>query len=397
MNLLPKDWLRRLARQALAWAGMHPGDGAASSYFFNGEEIDEQAATALTAVTAAVRVISESLASLPLKVYEQTKTGEKKELRNIPEWGVLHDNTKTRETLIAHAVGWGNGFVELLFDNFGSVVGWQNLAPAEWYAAWNEQGDVEYRSRRDSRIKLDSSRIVHLAGLSFDGLNGYNPIRAHNKSIQLAKAAEDYGAAFYNNNSVPNGVLKHPQQLSPGAAKKLKREFRELHQGANNAFNIAVLEEGVEFEPIAISNDDAEFIATRKFQVIEIARMFRVPPHLLYDLERATFSNIEAQSIEFVVHTLRPWAVRLEQELWKKFFDSNPSVVVEHVFDGLLRGDSKTRYETYAIGRQWGWLSANDIRALENMNPIPGGDRYLEPLNMGAKEGGNGRSIVVAK
>lgn len=211
-------------------------------------------------------------------------------------------------------------------------------------------------------------------------------MRLAREAIGMALATEEYGARFFGNGAKPGGVLEHPGKLSKEAQDRLRTSWNEMHQGLSKQHRIAILEEGMSYKQIGIPPEDAQFLETRKFQLNEIARIFRIPPHLVGDLERATFSNVEQQSIDFVVHTIRPWLVRWEQAIKLKLFTPTERrrFFAEFVADGLLRGDIKSRYEAYAIGRQNGWLSADDIRELENMNPLPDdtGKVYLVPLNM---------------
>ena len=214
---------------------------------------------------------------------------------------------------------------------------------------------------------------------------GYSPIALERNAIGLGIASEEYGSKFFSNGARPSGILTHPNTVKNPAA--LRESWNSIYGGSGNANRVAILEEGMRFEPIAIPNNEAQFLETRKFQVDEICRIFRVPPHLVGDLEHATFSNIEHMSIDFAVHTIRPWLVRIEQSMNRALFTDQEKgrFYVQFNIDGLMRGDYKSRMEGYAIARQNGWMSANDIRALENQNPIPaeeGGDAYLVNGNM---------------
>ena len=233
---------------------------------------------------------------------------------------------------------------------------------------------------------LTDDRVWHLRGLSNDGLDGYSPISLMRQAIGLSMAAEKFGAKFFGNDARPGGILLHPGQLGDEAAKRLTETWESRHGGLSGAHRVAVLEEGLSYKEIGIPPDDAQFLETRKFQVNEIARIYRIPPHMLADLERATFSNIEHQSIDFVTHTIRPWLVRWEQSIKQNLMvpADRDRYFAEFLVDGLLRGDTKSRYEAYAIGRQNGWFSADDIREMENLNPLPDGkgEEYLIPLNM---------------
>jgi hypothetical protein len=224
--------------------------------------------------------------------------------------------------------------------------------------------------------------MFHIAGLGYDGIVGYSPITLAKQSIGLGLGSELFGSAFFGNSARPAGVLTHPNRLSKEAKENLRDSWRSTYAGADNAGRTAILEEGVQFTSIGLSNEDAQYLQTRQFQVVEIARWYGVPPHMIASMEAATFSNIEHQGIEFVTYSLRPWLVRWEQEIRRKLFLTE-SFFSEFQVDGLLRGDTKTRYDGYRIARETGWLSVNEIRTLENLEKIDGGDQYIQPLNMG--------------
>ncbi|OJF17284.1 MAG: phage portal protein, partial [Bacillaceae bacterium G1] len=293
-----------------------------------------------------------------------------------------------RETAMAHLCLWGNAYAEIENDGAGRIRALWPLPP------WRVQVERDPATQRlkyivtldnGERQALDVSRVFHVPALSFNGLVGISPIRwAAREAIGLALATEQFGARFFDQGTNIGGVVTHPKTLSEQASRNLRESINETYAGLGKSHRIMLLEEGMKYERIGIPPEEAQFLETRKFQVTEIARIFRVPPHMLADLERATFSNIEHQSIEFVTHTIRPWLVRWEQAIYRDllFPDERKEYFVEFNVDGLLRGDIESRYRAYAIGRQWGWLSANDIREMENKNPIPGGDVYWAPVNM---------------
>ncbi len=224
-----------------------------------------------------------------------------------------------------------------------------------------------------------------MPGLGFDGLVGYSPIAMAKNAIGLAIAAEEYGSKFYANGAAPSGVLEHPGTLKDPA--RVRDSWQATFGGSTNSHKVAVLEEGMKYTPISINPSEAQFLETRKFQINEIARIFRVPPHMIGDLEKATFSNIEQQSLEFVKYTLEPWLIRLEQAMFRALLtkDEKKQYFFKFNVDGLLRGDYQSRMNGYATARQNGWMSANDIRELENLDKIPeelGGDLYLINGNM---------------
>jgi len=234
-------------------------------------------------------------------------------------------------------------------------------------------------------VTLRRDEILHIPGLGFDGLIGYSPIAMAKNAIGMSLATEEYGASFFANGANPGGVLEHPGVIKD--IQRVKDSWNSAYQGSGNAHRIAVLEEGMKFQAIGIPPEQAQFLETRKFQINEIARIFRIPPHMVGDLEKSSFSNIEQQSLEFVKYTLNPWVVRWEQSLQQSLLlpSEKNSIFIKFNVDGLLRGDYQSRMNGYAVGRQNGWLSANDIRELEDMNRIPaeeGGDQYLVNGNM---------------
>ena len=227
--------------------------------------------------------------------------------------------------------------------------------------------------------------MLLLPGLGFDGLVGYSPIAMAKNAIGMAIACEEYGAKFFANGAAPGGVLEHPGTIKD--PQRVRESWQSTFGGSGNANKIAVLEEGMKYTPIGISPEQAQFLETRKFQINEIARIFRVPPHMVGDLEKSSFSNIEQQSLEFVKYTLDPWVIRWEQSIQRSLLNSEEKKKYFAKFnvEGLLRGDYQSRMNGYAIGRQNGWMSANDIRELENLDRIPaedGGDLYLINGNM---------------
>ena len=234
-------------------------------------------------------------------------------------------------------------------------------------------------------VRLSPYDVLHIPGLGFDGLVGYSPIAMAKNAIGLAIAAEEYGSKFYANGATPSGILEYPGTVKE--PDKVRESWNAGFGGSSNAHKIAVLEEGMKYTPISISPNEAQFLETRKFQINEIARIFRVPPHMVGDLEKSSFSNIEQQSLEFVKYTLEPWLVRWEQAMQRSLIpqDDKSKYFIKFNVDGLLRGDYQSRMQGYATARQNGWMSANDIRELENLDRIPaedGGDLYLINGNM---------------
>lgn len=350
-----------------------------------------------TAVFACARILAESEASLPLILYQRLERG-KERATGHGLFDVLHTlanpemtSVELRETLMGHLVLWGNAYAEIQRRG-GRVVALWPLRPDRVDIRRMPSGELAYvvtmgdpLERDPEQAVLPWANVMHIKGLGYDGVKGYSPISLARQAVGLALATEEFGARFFGNGARPGVVLEHPGLLNDKAHERLKTSWEGRHQGLENSHRVAILEEGMKLHEVGIPPEDAQFLETRKFQVTEIARLFRVPPHMLADLERATFSNIEQQSLDFVIHSLRPWLVRWEQAISRDLLtpaERRQGYFAEHLIDALLRGDIVARYQSYAQGRQNGWLSANDIREMENMNPVPGGDVYLVPLNM---------------
>ena len=366
------------------------------SFFFgissSGKSVNEKTALQTTAVYACVRILAETIASLPLHTYRYS-TGGKEKAMNHPLYYLLHSEPNPemtsfvfRETLMGHLLLWGNAYAQIIRDGRGRVLGLYPLLPSKMLVSRTDQGILFYQYEKDGRIYfLPDTDVLHIPGLGFDGLAGYSPVAMAKNAIGMAIATEEYGAKFFANGASPGGVLEHPGVVKdPG---KIRESWNAVYQGSGNAHRVAVLEEGMKFQPIGIPPEQAQFLETRKYQLNEIARIFRIPPHMIGDLEKSSFSNIEQQSLEFVMYTLDPWVIRWEQAISRALFSGGEKrqYFVKFNVDGLLRGDYQSRMNGYAVGRQNGWLSANDIRELENLNRIPpelGGDLYLINGNM---------------
>ena len=367
----------------------------------SGKTVNERTALQTTAVYACVRILSETIASLPLHVYRYTEGGKAKDTEHVL-YTLLHDEPNPdmtsfvfRETLMSHLLIWGNAYSQILRDRSGQVIGLYPLLPDQMSVHRSEKGKLFYvynRYEEDNpnfqekgSIVLSQEEVLHIPGLGFDGLIGYSPIALAKNAVGMTLACEEYGASFFGNGANPGGVLEHPGILKDPA--KVRDSWNAVYQGTRNAHKVAVLEEGMSYKQIGIPPEEAQFLETRNFQINEIARLFRIPPHMVGDLEKSSFSNIEQQSLEFVKYTLDPWVVRFEQALKKSLLlpEEKKTHFIKFNVDGLLRGDYQSRMNGYAIGRQNGWLSTNDIRELEELNPIPpeeGGDLYLINGNM---------------
>jgi HK97 family phage portal protein len=349
------------------------------------------AALGISAVYACVRVLAETVASLPLLVYRRLPNGGKERYPDHPLYAVLHDSPNPemtsfiwRETLMGHECLRGNAYSEITYDQAGRLQLWP-LHPDRVVVYWNKDGvrSYDYITVDGIRRELRPGSVFHVPGLSPDGLKGYNPIALHRQALELAGTAQRFGLDFFRNNARPGIVMTHPRNVTEPAAERLTAQMDRL-RGAGNNNKTVMLEEGIDFKEVGVAPEDAQYIETRKFQMQEIARIFRVPPHMIGDLERATFSNIEHQSIDFVVHTIRPWLVRIEQEISNQLLINEPDVFAEFLVDGLLRGDSKSRADALATLRQNGIINGDEWRAIENMNPIEdgSGQSYWMPVNM---------------
>lgn len=359
-----------------------------------GISVSSETALRASAVYACVRILGETLASLPLFTYERKRDGSKRRATDFYLYRLLHDQPNPemtafefRETAQAHLALWGNAYAEIEIDGRGRVTALWLLRPDKMRKIERTRSGqliYHYELPTGGVEPIPNWAIWHLRGMGSDGIIGYNPIQLMREGIALGLGAEEFGARLFGNGAVPGGVLEYPGVLDDDAYDRLVESWNRRHQGLGNANRMAILEEGLTYKAIGIPPETAQFLETRKFQVTEIARAFRIPPHMVADLDRSTNNNIEHQSIEFVTHTIRPWLVRWEQSINSRLMSAREQsrYFAEFQVDGLLRGDIASRYTAYATGRQWGWLSANDIRQLENMNPIDGGDAYLTPLNM---------------
>ena len=367
----------------------------------SGKVVTERSAMQMTAVYSCVRILAEAVAGLPLHFYKYGEDGSKEKAVDNPLFYLLHDEPNPdmtsfifREALMTHLLLWGNAYAQIIRNGKGEVVALYPLMPNKMTVQRDDNGEIYYiysKSVEEGKatdagyVYLRKEDVLHIPGLGFDGLVGYSPIAMAKNAIGLAIATEEYGSKFFANGAAPSGVLEHPGTIKD--PKKVREAWMSQFGGSSNSGKVAVLEEGMKYTPISISPEQAQFLETRKFQINEIARIFRVPPHMIGDLEKSSFSNIEQQSLEFVKYTLDPWIIRWEQSLNKALLskDQKNNYFFKFNVEGLLRGDYQSRMQGYAVARQNGWLSANDIRTLENLDKIPaedGGDLYLINGNM---------------
>ena len=367
----------------------------------SGKAVTERSAMQMTAVYSCVRILAEAVAGLPLHLYRYTDNGGKTKAIEHPLYHLLHDEPNPemssfvfRETLMTHLLLWGNAYSQIIRNGKNEIVALYPLMPNKMTVERDSSGQLYYTyyrgsdeayHDRDNTVILHPTDVLHIPGLGFDGLVGYSPIAMAKNVIGMAIACEEYGAKFFANGAAPGGVLEHPGTIKDPA--RVRESWQSTFGGSGNANKIAVLEEGMKYTPIGIAPEQAQFLETRKFQINEIARIFRVPPHMVGDLEKSSFSNIEQQSLEFVKYTLDPWVIRWEQSIQRALLNNEEKsqYFTKFNLEGLLRGDYQSRMQGYAVGRQNGWMSANDIRELENLDRIPeeeGGDLYLINGNM---------------
>ena len=379
--------------------------GSGYAFYFggttSGKAVTERSAMQMTAVYSCVRILAEAVAGLPLHLYRYKEDGGKEKAIDHPLYLLLHDEPNPemssfvfRETLMTHLLLWGNAYAQIIRNGKGEVIALYPLMPDRMTVDRDRDGKLYYEytvstddapTVKGTVVRLNPSDVLHIPGLGFDGLVGYSPIAMAKNAIGMAIACEEYGAKFFANGAAPGGVLEHPGTIKD--PQRVRESWQSTFGGSGNSNKIAVLEEGMKYTPIGISPEQAQFLETRKFQINEIARIFRVPPHMVGDLEKSSFSNIEQQSLEFVKYTLEPWLVRWEQSIQRTLFspEEKKQYFAKFNVEGLLRGDYASRMTGYATARQNGWMSANDIRELENMDRIPaeeGGDLYLINGNM---------------
>lgn len=366
--------------------------------------VTNETAMKYSAVFGCVRVLSETLAGVPITLYRKTENGREK-VTDESLYDILHNKPNSemtpfsfKEACMVSLNTGGNAVCEKLFNKKGELVG---LYPYPWKMVEikrNEAGELIYiiKGDKEERI-LSRDQVFHVPGLSYDGIKGVSPIEYAMSGIKLGLSYEEFGKKFYKNGANNSGIFSFPNALGDTAYERLKKDITKNYTGLANTGKPILLEDGGSFTPIQVKPIDAQLLESKKFQIEDICRIYRVPLHLVQNLDRATFSNIEHLSLEFVMYTMLPWFKRWEEAINMQLLTRNQRIngyYVEFKVDSLLRGDQKSRAESYAAGRQWGWLSVNDIRRLENLKPIPNGDRYLEPENM--KEAGEDKQDVKA-
>lgn len=379
-----------------------PGSAYAAhlGYSSSGAIVTARSAMQMTAVYACVRILAEAVAGLPLHLYRYRDDGGKEKAVDTALYQLLHDEPNPemssftfRETMMAQLLLWGNAYAQIIRNGMGEIIAFYPLMSERMKVDRDESGRIVYiydkyadeHDKEDGRIVLDSYNILHIPGLGYDGIVGYSPIAMVKNAVGMAISCEEFGAKLYANGAMPSGVLTTPGRIAD--IERLKKQWADNYSGARNAGKVPILEEGLKYEPISINPKEAQFLETRRFQIGEIARIYRVPPHMVGDLEKASYSSIEQQSMEFVRYTLDPWLCRWEQALHRTVFTPEQKQRYFFKFNvgGLLRGDYQSRMNGYAIARQNGWMNADEIRELEDMDKMPdeqGGKLYLINGNM---------------
>lgn len=355
----------------------------------HGIQVDEMSALSFAAVYACIRVISESVAQIPLKVYERLPSGGKREATRHPLYELLHDwpnedmtSFTWREASTAHLCGWGNSYSYIDFGRDGRPRSIELLAPDRVTPKRLDKNDLlvyEVTDRTGQKKQYLKEQILHVPALGYDGILGYSPIRTAAEAIGAGMAAQEHIGAFFKNGAVPALVLTHPNQMSQEAQERFRENWSNMYGGRGNAYKTAILEEGMDLKTLSISPADAKLIEVMKLSRSQIAGIFRVPAHMINDLDKATFSNVDQLSLEFVKFSLMPWLTRIEQVMNRRLFlpSERGKYFCQFVTDGLLRGDSKSRNEAHRVAIMGGWKSINEVRAEENLEPITNGDKHF--------------------
>lgn len=365
-----------------------------SGYSISGRYVDEKTALTISAVLACVRIITTNEATIPCFVYKKTADG-KQRAENHFLYSLIHDKPNRNMTsatffqvLYLHLLLWGNHF-SLIDRLAGEAIALWPLEPSRVRIVLDPDGRVAYEYSTATGIETYAQDdILHVKHMSMDGVVGLSPIQLCRQSMGLSLAAEEFGAGIFKNGGRPSGVLKVKGELSEDAGKRLRESWEHIHSGAANQGRVAILEDEADYQAITMNLNDVQFLATRKFQVQDIARIFGVPPHLIQEQDQPTYASVESQKDEFLTFTLRPLMVFVEQELNKRFLGgSDGKYFASFNFEAFLRADIKTRFETYAVGINWGIYSPNDCREKEGMDRRENGDTYLQPLNMAPSSG----------
>ena len=369
------------AAGVIGWMG---GTGNTS-----GVEVTQSSALTFAAVWCAVRVISETIATLPCLLYRRTSTDGRERASQDDRYWLMSEEPHPMMSAVSFFESQTAQMV--LNGNCYSKIIEASGVPARLEPRTPESVTIEVNGNsvryvvRDPKEDVRADAMLHVAGIGGDGLSGWSVLKYAQQSLGGGLAADQYAGGQWGNGATPSGVLTHPMRLDKPTREALRREWEDVHKGSSNAGKIAIMHGGMDFKPVSMSNEDAQFLESRQFSIREVARWFRLPPHMLADLaDSSVRANIEQQAIEFIVYSLKPWLVRWEQALNRKLLeqDERRTMYFEFLLESLLRGDSAAQASAWSVGRQWGWYSVNDIRRMQNMPPIEGGDVYLQPSNM---------------
>ena len=359
-----------------------------------GTMVNTKTALGLSAVRACVTLLAESVAQLPCELYRRDEDGGRKRATDHPVYDLIHASPNRKDTSFEYyeqaqgALGLeGNYYALIERDGAGYPTELIPIHPKKVRVLKGNDG-LPYYHLIEVGETLPMSMIHHIKDFSIDGFVGLSRLETNADALGLAMATEQHASAVFQRGATMSGVIERPREATAiadqAAVDRLLAKFAERHAGLRNMFSVALLQEGMTYRQLAMDNDKAQLLESRNFGVNEVCRLYKIPPHMIQQLDKATFNNIEHMGLQFVIYTLLPWIKRHESAMMRDLLlrDERKDLYIEFNVSGLLRGDQKSRYESYAIGRNWGWLSVNDIRRLENMPPIPGGDRYLTPLNM---------------
>ena len=395
------NWLTKLFKRGISSKDPYLAEMFGVRESTTGQMVTSETATGVVAVHACVQLIAESIASLPLMPYRRLSDGSREPDITHPLYDVLHNQANRvqtafefREQFVASALLTGNGYAKKKIDNHGAVVELIPFHPSHVNPVKLVNGRIRYEVSTDSGTeRFTQDEILHLRYRSKDGFTGISPISIARQTIGVALAQQQHEGSFYKHGAMLQGAIKHPMTLNAAQHEQLRKSFHENYGGSSNAYKVAILEEGMDFMPLSMSQVDAQFVESRKLTLEDIARIYRIPPPSIGMLDNATYSNINEQARALVKHTLRPWMVRIEQAMNSSLLsdDTKHTHFIEHNAEGLLRGSIKERYEAYRIGKEWGWLNSNEIRSNENMSTLGvDGDIYRQPMNsepLGATNG----------
>lgn len=370
--------------------GFTSGDQTGSGF-----GVTPDVALQIAAYYDAIRIISEDIAKVPLITYRRLQPRGKERAPTHPVSALLQKSSNRnmsafsfREALTSHALGWGSGYAFIRRES-GVPVELDLIHPSRVESNFTPSGDLFYMVKmpQGNVVTITQFNMFHLHGLSADGVNGYSVARIGAESLGRALAQQQFGASFFRSGSSAMGAIKHPMQLEEDQKVRLRNQWQETYAGPAGWHKPLILEEGMEWQQISIPPEDAQLLESENFSVLEIARWFRIAPHKLAHMENATFSNIEEQNIDHVTDTLMPWFERWEEEADRKLFvEDEDEFFAEHLLNALLRGNAEARSTLYRELWHIGVFSQNDIRELENLNPISDGDTYYVPMNVSRSE-----------